>query len=121
MRQHLLKNLWRWKVGLEELQNPSQTLDLNDLCKSEWSVRFETLMRNRLVLGAFRYGLINTPNKKKFKRVESMFDRLELFKKTGNKECLVDVANLCLLEFEECHHPNAHFKSIDDGVHTEEV
>jgi thymidylate synthase (FAD) len=25
--------------------------------------------------------------------------------------------NLCLLEFEECHHINAHFSSIDDGEH----
>jgi hypothetical protein len=46
-----------------------------------------------------------------------MLNRLHKFKETGNKEFLVDVANLCLIEFEECDHHNKNFKSIDDGEH----
>jgi hypothetical protein len=32
---------------------------------------------------------------------------------------LVDVANLCLLEFEEGEHPRRHWQPTDDGEHVE--
>lgn len=45
-------------------------------------------------------------------------ERLGTYQQTGNKEHLVDCANLCLMEFEECHHPLAHFAAADDQHHT---
>jgi len=30
---------------------------------------------------------------------------------------LVDIANLCLCEFVECHHPLAHWHAMDGGEH----
>lgn len=117
-RDFYLRNLWRWKCGLPEEEDiPKETINLEDLRKSEWSQEFEELMRNRLIMGALRYGKIGVPNKPKYDRVSSMNKRLNLYQETGNKEYLVDMANLCLLEFVECHHPNAHFNSIDDGEH----
>lgn len=92
---------------------------LEELKKSEWSPEFEGLMRNRLVMGALRYGKIHQKGKPQYDRVESMIKRLIKYKETGNKEYLVDVANLSLLEFEECNHPNQHFHSIDE--HNEHV
>ena len=116
--QHYLNNLWRWKCGLSETDNPQvPKINLDNLKNSEWSVDFETLMRNRLIMGAIRYGRIGEINKPKYDRIGSMIKRLDKYKVTGNKEFLVDVANLCLLEFVECHHPKAHFSSIDDGEH----
>lgn len=117
-----LNNLWRWKCGLaeEDFSSPSP-VDLESLRDSEWSGEFETLMRNRLLMGSIRYGKIHQQGKSKYDRVSSMTKRLDMYNKTGNKEHLVDVANLCLLEFEECHHPDAHFAAIDDGHHTKAI
>lgn len=94
---------------------------LESLQKTEWSAEFEKLMRNRLIMGAIRYGLLRAPGKKKYNRTDSIRQRLDLFNETGNAEHLVDIANLCLLEFEEPNHPKFHFKSIDDGHHTKTI
>lgn len=111
-------NLWRWKCGLPELDNvPEEKHSYAELRESEWSVEFENLMRNRLIMGAMRYGLIGAKNKPVYDRVASVINRMQNYKETGNREFLVDVANLCLLEFVEGNHPNAHFMAIDDGEH----
>lgn len=114
--QFYLNNLWLWKCGLPE-EEPSPKISLSDLRKTEWSVDFETLMRNRLVVGALRYGRMGGKNKPQYNRVESMLKRLHKYSDNGNKEYLVDVANLCLLEFVECHHPKQHFQATDDVDH----
>lgn len=90
------------------------------LRESEWSKEFEELMRNRLVMGAFRYDKMRTPGKPQYDRIESCLMRLRKFQETGNLEHLVDVANLCLMEFVEGCHPKKHFSSTDDGEHTKE-
>lgn len=116
--QFFLNNLWRWKCGLPEHEEVKQTC-YEELRESEWSKEFEQLMRNRLILGALRYGRIGAANKPQYDRVSSMIKRLSKYQETGNKEFLVDVANICLLEFVECNHPNQHFHAIDDGEHTD--
>lgn len=90
------------------------------LKKTQWSEDFERLMRNRLIIGAIRYGLLNDSHKPKWDRISSINKRIDLYSETGNDEYLVDVANLCLLEFEEGIHPNKHLKSVDDGHHVTE-
>lgn len=116
--QFFLNNLWRWKCGLPETEEANQVSSYEGLKESEWSEDFEKLMRNRLIIGALRYGKIGAANKPQYDRVNSMIKRLTKYQETGNKEFLVDVANLCLLEFVECNHPNQHFHAIDDGEHT---
>lgn len=115
MTELFLSNLWRWKCGLEEKEptlGTSPTLD--SLADTEWSDEFEQLMRNRLVLGAFRYGLLGSTGKPTYKRVEDMIRRLEAYRYDLNKEHLVDVANLCLCEFVE---GVGHLTPVDDGQH----
>lgn len=113
-----LDNLWRWKCGLPELDEPIKApMNLGELRLSEWSPEFEKLMRNRMLMGAFRYGKLHEPSNKTHKRIESAIRRLNKYLETGNDELLVDVANLCLCEFEVGKHPKKHFKSIDDGDH----
>src|ERR1035437_4272841 len=90
---------------------------IDELKASEWSPEFETLMRHRLVMGSLRYGKLGAKGKPTYDRTSSIIKRLESYKETGNKEFLVDCANLCLCEFVECRHPKAHFASIDDGEH----
>lgn len=82
-----------------------------NLVDSEWSAEFEALMRNRLIMGALRYGLISDPAKVKNREPSgpNIRARLELYEATGNTEWLVDIANLALLEFVEGNHPLKHF------------
>lgn len=91
--------------------------DLAELRRTEWSRPFERLMRNRLLMGAFRYGLLRHKGDQGYDMIGSLEKRLSAYKKTGNLELLADIANLALLEFEHPAHPKAHFKSIDDGEH----
>lgn len=121
-----LKNLWRWKCGLEEIDfDKANQIDLDELRKTEWSSEFENLMRNRLLMGSIRYGKMGhgsvPKNKPYYNRIESIRKRLSFFENTGNSEWLVDIANMCLLMFEERQHPNFHFESKDDEYHDEIV
>lgn len=114
LRQRLLQ-----RAGLEALPPPRYTLD--ELAASEWSPQFEQLMRNRLIMGALRYGKLGAENKSQYDRIASMQKRLIKYQQSGNMELLVDIANLCLCEFVECHHPTKHFHSIDDGEHVAKI
>lgn len=97
---------------------PSKPMpSLDELRASEWSPEFENLMRNRLVMGAFRYGRIHSSGKPAWDRVESIKQRIDAYEKMGNTEYLVDIANMALLEFEEGTHPEKHFASTDDADH----
>lgn len=90
---------------------------LDQLYATQWSTEFERLMRNRLVMGALRYGPLNAPGKPKYDSLASMLRRLESYARSGNLEILVDVANLCLVEFVERRHPHAHWAADDTGLH----
>lgn len=112
------KNAWRWKCGLPEMESASiPKLSLQEIEKSQWNLKFEELRKNRMILGWFRYGFI-TGNKKKYANIESAILRLKKYQETGNSEFLVDAANLCMIEFTQENHPNFHFNSVDDGIHT---
>ena len=86
------------------------------LAVEEWSIKFEELMHNRMVQGAYRYGRLRESGGD-LRRVRSAIKRLEEYLKTGNAELLVDAANLCMCEFEVPGHSGYHFNSVDDGDH----
>jgi hypothetical protein len=118
--EHLREGLYR-KAGLVNSEPASsmsvpQLSELRELC---WSTEFEMLMRNRMIMGAFRYGPLRHQKKGGFDIIPSIHKRLAMYVETGNLEHLVDCANLCLIEFEKSVHPKKHFASIDDGHHTE--
>lgn len=95
------------RLGIEK----SKQFKIEDLRKSEWSNEFETFMRNRLIMGAFRYGLI-TESKKTWDRIGYMERKIEAYRKTGNTEALVDIANLCMLEYMESD--KGKFRALDN-------
>ena len=98
-------------------------LTIAELYETEWSPRFEQLMRNRLVMGSFRYQRFEEKRKGKWEydTAREAIKRIERYIEDGNTEHLVDGANMCLLEFEFGNHPKKHFESVDDGEHAEKT
>lgn len=98
----------------------NEKLTLEQIKESQWSNRFEALMRNRMVMGYFRYGSIRDPGTPKYDNVGSAIKRLNLYLESGNTEHLVDAANLCLVEFiRGCCVEKQVWAPEDDGYHTE--
>jgi len=79
-------------------------------------------MRNRLLMGAFRYGLMDEKALKlgKWQMVASMRKRLDLYEQDRNLEHLVDVANICLVEYVAAKAAGFRLTAIDDGHHVAE-
>jgi dihydrofolate reductase len=115
-RKVFLQNLWRWKCGLPEVEQQRRLPPPSILMETEWSQEFEERMRNRLIMGALRYGCMKAKGKPSYDRMSSIIKRANKYKETGNQEHLVDIANLCMLEYEE---PSiaAHWAPSDDGEH----
>lgn len=109
MRQRLLR-----RAGLSEVVRPRFSLDA--LLRSEWSAEFERLMRNRMVMGALRYGPLEHKRKvgKHWDLRTPIRKKLDLYEQTGNTEYLVDIANYCLIAFECDYHPTKHFAALDN-------
>lgn len=95
---------------------PERMPDLDALRRTERSPEFERLRMNRKIIGAMRYGLMAAPGKPRYDRVADMIRRLEAYSADRNAEHLVDVANLCELEFVEGNHRGV--CPQDDGEHT---
>jgi len=72
-------------------------------------------------MGALRYETFEEKRHKDhgYDLIGSAIKRLELYQKTGNMEHLVDVANLCMIEFNYPSHKNPNWESVDDGIHVE--
>lgn len=102
---------------------PRRLPPLDRLRKSEWSPDFEQLMRNRLLMGSFRYGLFEEKvmGDLQWDLIGSIVSRIERYKQTGNLELLADIANLAMLEFVIPSVRGACLKPEDDGEHVERV
>jgi len=97
--QYFLRQAWERSVGISIPDAKAPPID--QLRRTEWSTEFESLMRSRLVMGALRYGRLNAPGKPEWDRISNMIERLVYYKKTRNKQVLVDIANLALCEYVE--------------------
>ncbi len=115
-----LQRAWRLMAGRHAGMGRVPMPPLRVLLESEWSTEFEQRMRNRLVMGALRYGRMGERNKPKYDRISSVIRRLQAYRVTGNLEHLVDAACLLMLEFVEGLHPRRHWGPGDDGEHTKE-
>lgn len=94
---------------------------LQSLKQTEWNREFEHLMRNRLLMGAFRYNTISENRRRgiQYDRIASIQHRLDAYRQDRNLEHMVDVANLCMMEF--AHAEGAHLTSVDDGHHAKKL
>lgn len=80
---------------------------------------FLQMMVNRCIVGFHRYGpfyLIGSQPRSWRKPLDRLEGCLEKYKKTGNRELLVDIANYAMGEFTNPHHPKAHLKCEDQGI-----
>lgn len=111
IRAHLLNSL-----GYAEPRTPAPSLD--ELRKTEWSSLYESLCRNRMIMGYFRYGPISRPLGE-YDVCNDAIIRIRKYQETRNLEYLVDAGNMCMLAFEEGIRKKEHFCSIDDGHHTQ--
>jgi hypothetical protein len=102
------------KAGLSE--PPQAKHDFKKLELTEWSPEFERLMRNRLLMGALRYGVLEEKRKrtKPWDLMGAVEKKIALYHETGNTEYLVDIANYCLLEFVCGKRPDKHFTALDN-------
>ena len=90
---------------------------LEKLRISEWCPEFETLMRNRLIMGAFRYGLIAEQDFSKYDIVSEIYRRIKRYTDSNNLETLVDASNMLMLEFIKARRKGKILEPIDDGEH----
>ena len=107
------------KAGIAE-KPKAMMPSLEELQRTEWSPEFEKLMRNRLIMGAFRYERFG-PQKSNYPTATEAIRRTLKYLESGNTEHLVDAANMLLIEFEFGKHPKKHFGAIDDGEHCQKA
>lgn len=106
---------WLERSGKKFTEQELIDSSIDDLYKTQWNSQFEKLMRNRLVMGAMRYGDIRYS--KGWDYIDYLKKKLKIYEETGNTEMLVDVANLALLEFMNGDHPKKHFTAIETNIH----
>lgn len=83
---------------------------LEELKKENWSIMFDKILisfdlkliemqHNRLCLGSLRYGKFGDKEKAaRQDREQYIKNKVEILRKTKNIECLIDIANILLLE-----------------------
>lgn len=118
-REQYMKNLWRWKIGMDEKHEWDwRGLEkADDLLKDNFYYPFIELMENRMKMGAFRYGPLFRQNLKNYDTAVNARRRIERYIRTRNKECLVDAANMLMIEFARPSRKGTYFSSEDDGEH----
>lgn len=111
----ILRERLELAAGIFPPRKPAPSLD--EIYAMQWNAEFERKMRNRMAMGYFRYGALPSQiGRHKYDNLDSISRRVEAYKRDLNREHLVDIANLCLVEYTV--HPEYPFKSVDDGIHT---
>jgi hypothetical protein len=106
---------------IADLRPLSGFYEFEELKRKQWDCKFEELMRNRLVMGALRYGINGEAGKPRYNRGMSIIKRANLYLENGNLEHLVDIANEAMVEFNHPYHPKAHWEAQDDAPHHTEA
>ena len=102
------------QAGIFEPLPPAPSLD--EIAKIQSCPSFEQYRKNRMIMGYFRYGSLQSQiGKAKYDNVGSIAKRLSLYNRDHNREHLVDIANLAMIEF--ATHPNYPFAAADDTEH----
>jgi len=86
----------------------------DEILKTEFSNDFVQKMKNRMATSFYKYGTVrDAMTKKGFDALGSAQQRIELYKKDGNAEWLVDAGNMLMMEFMFPQHEEGHFRATD--------
>lgn len=130
MRERLLlgAGVFDWKVDLtgpsflfrrkpQMAHRNGSTIRFEELWATEWNQEFADRMHHALVMGALRgYGRMRDPYRLRHDWANIGINLLKRFQETGNKQLLVDAANMCVLEFTDGNHPLAHLDNENSDV-----
>jgi transcriptional regulator of heat shock response len=122
LRDRLLRNVTaqeHWQKADAEHRDMSAMSEMQ-WDSNEWQYIL-SLMKNRMIMGGYRYGPTKLQKPREFDNIADIKRRLELYEKEGNMEHLVDAANITIIECLKKSHPNFHFSPTDDGVHAERI
>ena len=102
------------------------TPPIAEIADQQWDEGFAVLMRARLVMSFFRRGAHRGQLMPPYANVSCAIRRLASYLADGNREHLVDAANLCMVEWIRGpsgmgEHRSPCWRTIDDGEHTPEV
>lgn len=70
-----------------------------EILKRDFSEAFITKMKNAIEMSHYKYGYAGKTYPELAQAYKCIKERLELYEKTHNTECLVDIANFAMLEF----------------------
>ena len=122
IRRFFLDNLWRKSIGLSEvtLNKKAPRRDWKNVIEDHsWSHEFEQFMKNRLSFGYYRYEANKLEDGTHASKIpgaviKSCIKRLRTYQKDKNLEHLIDVANLCMIEFRHPSYKDTHMTHIDE-------
>lgn len=80
---------------------------------NEWSEEFIRGMKTRLQMGTLRYGPLGFGRRRVDQVEHQIVSRWKEYRRTGNREHLIDLANFALCEYVERNHPKSHFRPLD--------
>ena len=84
-----------------------------DILKKDFSENFIEKMKNAIEMSYYKYGNANKTYPELAQAYKCVRERLDLYEKTHNTECLVDVANFAMLEFMFPAFSDARYKPTD--------
>ena len=88
----------------------------NNILKTEYSVKFDQLRKNRMIVSYHKYGpLRENYGNRLVSAIDNLEKRLQLYKETGNTEYLADVSNFAMIEFMHPQHPQAHYNDLSES------
>jgi hypothetical protein len=116
-----LLNLYKGDITLDDnfkklKKIKEQKMSYNHLLKTEFCPGFVKKMQNRMIMSFFKYG----PVEKSYKNggidaLESASERIKEYKKTGNREYLVDAGNFIMCEYMYPQHKDEYFEGTDSN------
>lgn len=70
-----------------------------EILKRDFSEAFVKKMKNAIEMSYYKYGFSSKTYPTLAQAHKCIQERLDLYEKTHNKECLVDIANFAMLEY----------------------
>ena len=122
MRERLLRNVNACDFWQKADATPT---DMSAMSEMQWDSEewqhILFLMKNRMIMGGYRYGPTLLQKPREFDNIADIKRRLGLYEVEGNMEHLIDATNITIIECLKKSHSNFHFSASDDGVHAERI